>query len=800
MKNPLAYVALLISLGIWIGSVIRIPVAFITVIAGFLFFISSFTLKKRILAFSLIAVIFVLTGYMFYWKGQLYPVHHIKNWTNKAPLEVCVEGIIINQPHFRAASYGGGRFNFTIDSIKAEKDGLKKAVSGKVGVNVYTPAFSPDGLRYGDRVVLKGLLSTPRTPGNLGEFDYARYLERKGIFSLLNVKAADFVVVGRSKGNPIVRAAYDIRDKIERFILSYLPRDKAVFLNAILLGSRDKINDDLNDDFVKTGTVHLLAISGLNVGLIASLFILIFNVIRIPRRINVIAVIFLLIFYAILTNNSPSVLRATVMAVAVLAGFLIGRESSIWNSLGLSAIIILGFDPNALFEAGFQLSFVSLMSILYITPALEKFFNYDRKLASLFKPAWNRYLADGFFISLAAWIGVLPLVLFYFRIVTPITVLANLFAVPLSFLITASSVPFVVLGLAAPFFAKMFAGSVWLFCEALFLINSFLSEVPFAYAYLPRPPLYLIVLYYFFMVVFIEHERLKISTGKILIAVFIVSNAIIWQGALRPSGKGMLTLTFLDVGHGDSVFVEFPYGGNMLIDAGGGSRDTGNDVILPFLRDKGVCVIDALVMTHTDLDHIGGMSAVLEGIRVNRIFDNGSSSDTRGYLDLNKDVLKRRIRKRTLNSGDALKGFKGADILCFNPPSEWKDDREVEENEKSVVLRIGYKETGVLMCGDIADRSLSEIRVFANLLNSDVFMSPHHGQALTYETGTFIGSIKPRYAVISEGSRPDEIARSVKTEDLLRARGIKVFRTNRDGAVTISSDGREIFCYTLRKR
>lgn len=528
---------------------------------------------------------------------------------------------------------------------------------------------------------------------------------------------------------------------------------------------------------------------------------LIFRVARMPKKINIIVTIFLLVFYAILTNGTPSVIRATVMAIALLFGLLIGREMSLWNSLGLAAVIILGFDQNAFFDVGFQLSFMSLISILYVTPKLEEAFHYDRRLAVPFMGRWKRYSLEGFFVSIAALVGILPFTLFYFNIATPIAVITNLFAVPLSFLITASSIPFIALGFVAPLVAKIFAASTSFLCDILFTANGIFSKVPLAYAYFPKPPLYLIAAYYVFLVGFIEHKRLKIPLAKLSVAALLFINAIIWLNALRPD-DGKLKITFLDVGHGDAVFVEFPRAGNMLIDGGNGGaageRDAGREVILPFLKNKGVRVIDAVILTHPDSDHVGGLIPVIKEMRVRRIFDNGTRSGSNIYSRFKDLALKNKIKRHTLRRGYSIEGIKDVSLLCLNPPAEWIGDPAIEENDKSLAMRIKYKQTAVLLCGDIGERPIDDILGYASTAKAEILMLPHHGQELTPAREAFIDSVKPRYAVISQGNSLNEVARSVKAEVLLSAKGMKVFRTNRDGAVSAAVDGKTIFVTGFR--
>jgi len=768
-------------------------------------------IRRRLASVLWLSATFFFIGCLLFQAKQIFPADHIKNFVTAEPREVYIRGSVVDEPLIGETFYGARRVGLTLEADNLQRGGINYEVAGRVKValtgesrrtkaaEIGLPSLRAGTLSYGDRILIKGKISRPRGPGNPGEFDYAKYLERNRIFSVLNAKAQDISILERGKGNPIVALAYKVRGRIGRLISGNLPEESANFLKAILLGLRQGIGNDLNDAFMRTGTIHLIAISGLNVGLITFLMLLMLRIIRVPKKAGIALTMIFLVFYAILTNGRPSVVRATVMVIALLLGLLIERDSSLWNSLGLAGLIILCYDPGALFDIEFQLSFVSVISLLYITPKLERFFHYDRKVAARFLSGWKRYSLEGFFVSLAAWIGILPLILYYFNILTPISVIANLIAVPLAFLITASSIPFLAFGLIFPPVAKVFGASTWFMCDALFRVNGLFAKIPLAYIYLPKPPAFLIALYYIFVIAFAERERFKLSAAKLSAAALAVFNIIIWTGALWPQ-DGKLRATFLDVGHGDSVFVEFPYGGNMLIDGGTGSaedRDSGRDTVLPFLRQKGVQVLDAMVLTHPDIDHVGGLTSVLEGLKVRYVFDNGAASDTYAYKRFRQAMSENRIaagRHFILRKNDSIEGIKGMNILCLNPPPEWSKDAKISVNDMSLAMRMGFGNSFMLFCGDIEEDAISEMMFNSpQLLKADLIMLPHHGEKLGAAGEAFIDSVRPAYAVISQGRAAGEMSRSEEAEVLLSAKGIKVFRTNNGGAIFATADKKGLY-------
>lgn len=786
---PLTWIAVFLSAGIWITSIIRIPVLFSAGSAILFIAVSFAVIKKRTASLVSLFAAFFFIGCVLLGVNRILPDNHIKNFTPVEPEEVRLEGTVSDEPSAAVTFYGEPRINFTLEVREIQRGEIKARVSGKVKTSVF--GHTKDEVSYGDTIALRGKLSRPAGPGNPGEFDYAGYLERNHIFSSVSANARDLAslkrdlaVAGTGEGNPVVGFAYKVRGRIKDLISSNIQGDAADFLIAVLLGLRQDLSSGLNDDFMKTGTVHLLAISGLNVGLIAFLMLLIFGMLRIPKKAGICAAIVLLMFYAVLTNGTPSVIRATVMSIFVLCGLLIGREASLWNSLGLAAIVILGYDPEALFDIGFQLSFASVASLLYLVPKIV--------LAGRVR----NYLMQGCLVSLAAWAGVAPLILIYFNIVTPIAVIANIIAVPLSFAITAAGIPFIIFGFIFPPLGRVFAASTWFLCETLFRSNGILAKAPFGHFYLPAPPIYISIAYYLFIAAFTQRQRLKIRGAKIAAAALVLINIFIWVPALALR-DGKMRVTFLDVGHGDAVFVEFPRGGNMLVDGGGGGSedwDAGRNVIVPFLRERGVQVLDAIILTHPDIDHVGGLVYVVENIGARNVFESGAVSGTSVFRSFDRIVSGRRIVRHILRRGDSIGGIDGVDILCLNPAPGLAGEPDVAVNDKSIAIGMKFGDCRFLLCGDIGEGPISEILSgYPDGIKSRLMMLPHHGEKLSGAAEAFITAVGPDYAVISQGRARREVAASRQMQERLSARGIKAYRTNADGAIFAVTDGKGLF-------
>jgi competence protein ComEC len=294
----------------------------------------------------------------------------------------------------------------------------------------------------------------------------------------------------RNKGAPVQSALLKVRRKLQGILDKHLTAFEAGVIQSLVLGGRYYIPQRTRELFVQTGTAHILAISGMNVGGMAFLVFLILNVLRLPRRAQITGTCSILVVYCFLTGADPSVVRATVMAVVMLCGLLFERQTDTLNSLGLAAIIILLFDPMALFAIGFQLSFMGVLAIVCIYPKIYRLFEGRSSNRAV------TVVLQSLCISLAAWIGVLPLVAYYFEIVTPVSILANIPIIPFVSALFMLGFGLILTGLCCPSLAGLFALCIKIVLFLLMMIVDSFSKIPAGYFYIPRVDLYLVAGYY----------------------------------------------------------------------------------------------------------------------------------------------------------------------------------------------------------------------------------------------------------------------------------------------------------------
>lgn len=645
---------------------------------------------------------------------------------------------------------------------------VKQEVNGLVLVNIKDNFVA--SFKYGDRIKVIGELRMPAGLKNPGGFDYQKYLARKKILAIVWIQDKKKIVkLGTGKFNPIFMFAYKIRDKASGIISDTLPNKPfpcAALLEGVLLGKRSMLTEEVIKWFQDTGTIHILAISGLHVGLIGLIFFFVFHkLIRLPQRTSSVLTLLVLIIFAIMTGANPPVIRTTIMAGTVIIGMIIERDTNIYNNLALAALIILLQNPLTLFDVGFQLSFGAVFSLVYFTPFIEP------KLWFL-----PKYLAKLVSVSIAVQIGISPILIFYFNKLSLVTVLANIIVIPLLGVILILGLAMFFIGIIIMPIANLIGIINYYIITGLLISVSFFAQIPYVYIYLPTPSFFIIGSYYLCLLAL---SKYKIT--KVVIGILILINIFLWVQVFKNSSN-IMKVTFLDVGQGDATFLEFPDGGNMLIDGGPGEySDAGKWVILPFLRSKGITNLDVVMVSHYHSDHYGGLSTVLKNYKIKKfVIDNGFER-----------IKEKDIRYEVVKRGDKIIGYPKTEIYILHPNLD-----KNSSNNNSVVVKIVYNKISFLFTGDIENKVERHLLPFKDMLSSTVLKVPHHGSKNGYEP-EFIKLVNPKIGIIGVGrdnkfNLPD---RQVLTN--YEKRGTDIYRTDKHGAVMISTNGKKFWVKTM---
>jgi competence protein ComEC len=662
----------------------------------------------------------------------------------------------------------------------------------------------------GDRLRFLCRLYRPRGFRNPGGFSYERHLafERIHTIGFLSEKGM-CVRTGEGIGNPLLLMIERWRDHIRYFLETGAGFPSSTLLKALVLGEQGNIPEEVKEQFIATGTAHLLAISGDHLGIVAilSFSTLIWIMKRSEFLLLTISVrkwaagltLPVMLLYTLIAGASISVVRAAIMVITFFLSILLSRERNLLHTLGLAAFFILLFSPPSLFDVSFQLSFMAVFSILYLVPPLWK--RWGREEISVpgrisFKEKAWRYLKLSFLVTAVAIVGTAPFVALHFNRLSPIGFVTNLLFVPwVGFLIVPLSL---IASLLSFFFypAALFLLQMDdLLMAGLLKVVGFFASVPFSSADLSTPTAAEIILFYILLLSLVHlHQRRAYRYLFVGVSLLLALDLAFWN--VRGSFQESLRVTCIDVGHGDSILVEFPGGKRMLIDGGGlrSSRaDIGKSVIAPFLFKKKIRRIDFLVLTHPDPDHLKGLLFVASHFSIGEFWESGIQVDTEEFRRMQEALSRHRISRHSMNDRSPAQVINGVKVAFLNPPPRSPHPGNVSSflNNQSLVLQIQFKGIIFLFTGDIEKEAEDRILKAGYPLAAHILKVPHHG-SLSSSSLPFLRSVRPDVAVLSVGER--NLGRLPHPEVMRRYRelGTKVYRTDKEGAVTITTDGEAV--------
>jgi len=615
-----------------------------------------------------------------------------------------------------------------------------------------------------------------RTPG---AFDARAAAFHGNVHALGHCKSARLVeVLARGRGIAAVAARLRQRARVAlaRFVL---PGTEEGLVRAMTLGDRTGIDDATADAFRAAGTYHVLALSGAQVALVAALLVGGLRALGAGPATQALVAMATVSFYALLVGGDVPIVRAALMAGAVLVGRALELEADAANLLGLAALLLLAHRPSNVTDVGFQLSFAATLGILLLTPPLVAGLKHLPLRIELVVAA-----------SVAAQAVLLPLLAGHFHRTTPAAIVLNLLAVPLSSAVLLAGLA--VLGAAevAPALAPWLGDVAWIAAHALRRSSDLAGLAAGLDARVP--PLSLLALAAWLAGL----ARLRQGRRAMGLALLVTAQVLPVLEA-DPPGDGRLHLSVLDVGQGDALVVRSPRGRTCVIDAGGSPRgrlDTGERVVGPFLWTQGVRRIETIVVSHAHPDHVGGVPFLLRAFGVGAVWEGPAPRHDGSYRSLDDKLARAHVERRSVARG-MHDDWDGVDLAVLGPHpvrAPWS-----VRNGDSVVLALRLGEVRFLLTGD-ADASAEKelVRSAGEGLAVTVVKVPHHGSGGS-SSAAFVRATRPRIAVVSVGGRnpfghphPDILARYRET-------GALVYRTDRDGAVTVSTDGHRLWVRTV---
>jgi competence protein ComEC len=632
---------------------------------------------------------------------------------------------------------------------------------------------------YGNTCSISGALELPRAAKNPNAFDYRRYLATKGIFWMIESEKNPLEnCIAASKNNPVITLKH-LRLNGIRYLENNFPPEIASLSAALIFGDRSLLEHHVLEAYQETGIVHLLAISGLHVSLLISMFFYMGIRVGLTRQLMSNFLLVLLPVYVILTGGSASVLRAALMIFLILLTEKFQGRLKLLpiDAISIAFLLCLAFNPLYIFDVGFQLSFsVSLAIILSSAHILKHYQKLSAMLA----------------ISVAAQLAAFPFLLYHFFELSLIGIFANLVYIPLF--------SFVYLpGLYLLFFLQLLFGKTPFILSAIFIkiielfnkLIAFLADLDFAVFVPGRPNLPLVIIYTILIfAIFYAWETTFLLKSKrrlivLVLCLFSIQPAWNW---FQPYGE----VTVIDVGQGDSILIHLPRRlGTYLIDTGGTlgfieeewrrrakPYEVGRDVVVPYLKGKGITKIDKLILTHGDMDHIGGALAVMQEINVKEVLLPAVEETSQTEREIIEQAKIKEIPVLFVSEGYHWKR-KTSEFYILAPGQSFKGERN--SGSIAIVAKIGG--LSWFFGGDLDQAGEEKIIEKYPNLHVDVLKAGHHGSR-TSSAASFVRQLQPTFALISAGENNRFGHPHQEVLTLLGDKGTIIYRTDKNGAIT----------------
>jgi competence protein ComEC len=830
MRQPLVPFLLSMMAGIVLGNVIHIPDLPLTLclLFTFIFLLPASLHRRKNVTTVLLMTAFLIAGVLhmnLYLHRELGPNHII----HFAPGERVVEGVIDENPEVSV-----DKTDITVAAVRIIQDEVSIPAEGLVLLSVKNRQV----FKYGDYVRFKVRLKLPHNFSNPGGFDYEKHLRYRGIWVRGFISdPAGIVVLRENQGLRLKTFLERFRGDLKRLIREHSPSPEGEIIQAMILGDQKEIPKNVMDNFNKTGTTHIIAISGFNIGIVAVLFMMIIRMIMksssyllLRFNINVISAVFAIVpvvSYTCIAGMGMSVVRATIMAITFMMAIVLGRARDLYNTLSLAAFIILIIYPHALFDISFQLSFVAVWAILFITPRLMAWLpesNPDE--ASRYRIMNKRTLRNLLIfvsVSVSATLGTLPLIVYYFNRVSTIVLLSNLTVVPvLGIMAIPVSTAIILAALISPPLAVLFTHTASFLVWISVAMVDFFASLPGSSFFISTPSIWEIALYYCLLLSAmkcldflnikkngVEKQKangyfLWYRTALVVILVFFFVDAVYLN--IRDSFEKNLKVTAIDVGQGSSILVELPHGKRLLIDGGGfsdGSFDVGRYIVAPYLWHERISKIDIVILTHPHPDHLNGLIYILSNFRINEVWINGDRSESEEYREFERVIHEKKIKHESVSAKTGKVQLGDVIIDVMNPQGPIGNHEEPSQhfeeiNNRSIVMKMTFEDVSLFFPGDISEPAETALIQSDRDMTSQVMFVPHHG-GVSSSTEPFIRKIRPHIAVVSCGT--DNIY-NVPHPDVLNrysTMGTKIFRTDKNGAVSIITNGKNMVPIVFRE-
>ena len=636
----------------------------------------------------------------------------------------------------------------------------------KILINIKMSQDIPS-IKYGDSLYIEGEFKQPEEARNYKGYNYKQYLKTKKIIGTVELEKAK--ILKSSNGSFI----HNIQKYIKDTINGTLTDEEGNLLLAILLGDKDKLSEDIQESFKTSNLSHMLAVSGAHVSyIILGLTYVLQNSIIGKKNGKIVCIIFLLVFMAI-TNFTPSVTRACIMAVLTLFSGIIYRKSDVYTNISVAALITLIFNPYNLLDLGFQLSYGGTIGIIIFIKRIQekksnsKVINYIKQMA---------------LVSIYANIIIIPIMMYHFNTVSFTFIISNIMASPILGIIVITGFLFIITSITVKPLTSLIAIFIKPILSILIKISQICSKLPFSNILVVTPYMFNVISYYAIILYCIKSK--KNNKCKIIICLLIVLILINFIIYIFPQ---KLRIFFIDVGQGDSTLIITPDKKTVLIDGGGSdSLDVGEKVLLPYLLDRRILKVDYVLISHFDTDHCGGILTIMEKVKVKNIIISEQAEHSENYERFKKLMIHKKIRLIEVKKGDKIKIGRYSEFKILFPTSRLLSENPLNNN--SIVAQFNYNNFKMLFTGDIEKLAEQQIlKAEKAEIRADILKVAHHGSK-TSSIPEFIKAVKPKIALIGVGKNntfghPNQ--QTIKNLENIKCR---IYRTDLQGEIIIKID------------
>ncbi len=781
-------------IGIIIGLYFKISVAFF-IIVSFIIILILFLFVKKLK--YMIIIIFLVGGYIY---TNILETNYEEKY-QEIYTKAKIRGIILTNVEEKDYKY--------VTTIKVKYINNVEYKNIKLRLEIKKSKELKEYPNIGDEIEFLGEIKKGNIARNYKGFDYKEYLKTKGLYGVVTVDNIEI----KTKGNSNKNYLYIIQNNIKSNMKKILNEKEAGLCIGILIGDRENISEDTEDNFKKSNLTHMLAVSGSHITYIITAFS---NTIgKKQKKLSKIITIIFLLFFMALTGFTASVMRASIMGIILLIGSLIYRKPDTINNLGISSLIILIINPYFIKDIGFLLSYAGTIGIIFLGDLIINIISKipehlknnntsiqteSNKESILKKIVYKliKYLINSFSITIAANIMIIPIMAYSFSTISLTFWISNILAAPIMEIVTIFGFIVYFVSLIFSSLAEFLGIFLNFFLYLMLKIAEFSSNIPGSLIYIKTPYLIECIFYYLFIAYIFNLWELKNKLKNIIFAKKIMLMIIVFVLIFKLLISIIplnLKIYFVDVGQGDCTLIKTPQNKIILVDGGGsefGNFDVGEQILLPYLLDRKITKIDYIMISHFDSDHVKGILTIIKKLNVKNIIISKQGENSNNYKEFLEIIKDKNINIMQVKKGDNIKIDKYTYFEILFPENNLIKENILNNN--SIVAKLHCKYISMLFTGDIeeiAETRLYELYKNSNALESTILKVAHHGSK-TSSISKFLDLVKPKIVFIGVGENNKFGHPNTGVIQRLYKYTKKIYRTDLNGEIELNVNDKTI--------